>query len=162
MAETQSAPSLRELSERATQGEWHHRQAGVVGARGALDWIGDAPDGSQHTKIIVGRQCLYGGSHDYAFLARLVSDYRAGRFIDPTTLSEAVASARAEGVREGLERAAKLFEARCAAKRGELADNATTDVRWQLDLHHEMRAAEQAASDIRALIPAPPTTPGGR
>lgn len=134
-----SVPSLGELNEAATQGEWHHRQAGKTNSGGPLDWIGDAPDGSAHTKIIVGRQCLYGGSDDYAFVARLVSNYRAGRLIDPTAIAEAVASARAEGVREGLERAAAAAENLAAKSR--LIES------WWCET-----SAKSAAAGIRALI----------
>jgi len=150
MAETTSAPSLRELSEAVPRCEWK-ASGRYIGTANHMSLIGECRDENGNwsdTKTSKAKA---------AFVARLASDYFANRLIDPTTLSEAVASARAESVREGLETAARLFEARCTAKRGELADNASTDVRRQLDLHHEMRAAEQAASAIRALVPAPPT-----
>jgi len=93
MAETTSAPSLRELSEAATPGEWRMRKHFI-----------SAPSTNP---VIPGEDVVFSvaysdRSHDednrnLAFAARLVSDYRAGRLIDPTTLTEAVAAARAEG-----------------------------------------------------------------
>jgi len=159
MAETQSAPSLRELSEAATQGEWHHCQpfmtvpaertvhGRVPAAR--VDYISTwpgsgTPPGHRVVVPMEGRESTM-SSHDMAFVARLVSDYRAGRLIDPTTQTKAVAAARAEGVREGLERAAAAAE---ALRRNSNQDHIQhcTEVEWT----------------IRALILTPPTTPGGR
>jgi hypothetical protein len=87
--------------------------------------------------------------------ASLVAGPLAGRLIDPTTQSEAVASARAEGVREGLERAADEVQhlARSPRTAGIPCDTNTALA----------NSADTLATAIRALIPAPPTlTPGGR
>lgn len=74
---------LKDLSERATPGEWHHRQAFATNTSGdALDWIADQPHGKQHSKIIVGRNCLHGGPNDYAFIISLVNAYRSGKLVE--------------------------------------------------------------------------------
>jgi len=104
MAETTSAPSLRELSEAATKGPWYT----VDTPWGEGDWI-VAGNPDPHAGEFV---CLFDGSvigddttdraaENAAFVARLETDYRAGRLIDPTTLTEAVATARAEGYAAG-------------------------------------------------------------
>jgi len=131
MAETQSAPSLRELSEAVPQCEWK-ASGRYIGTANHMSLIGECRDENGNwsdTKISTAKA---------AFVARLASDYFAGLLIDPTTLSEAVASARAEGVREGLERAAGIIE------------------------KSAVPALRGVSAAIRALIPAPPTTPGGR
>ena len=150
MAETTSAPSLRELSEAAPKGPWTVRPQkfddwGWV--RGPLREdgfrpvifvaMGDDDEAEQSAARAEGRQPRQREAIS-AFLCRLENDYRAGRLIDPTTLTEAVAAARAEGVREGLERAAGIIE------------------------KSAVPALRGVSSAIRALIPAPPTTPGGR
>jgi len=145
MAETQSAPSLRELSEAATQGEWRCVESTSYGhvwsdtrELGIWDqgeWLG--PARSQ-------------GYCNAAFVTRLVSDFRAGRLIDPTTLTEAVAAARAEGVREGLERAAGIAEC--------LTD-AIDDLRVIRDIHNVTACQERYETTLAAYRA---LTPGGR
>jgi len=92
MAETQSAPSLRELSEAAPYPIKLQAMGIIV-----------------HTETHRHANAHLGSREMAEFVARLVSDYRAGRLIDPTTLTEAVAAARAEGVREGLETARQQY-----------------------------------------------------
>jgi len=96
MAETTSAPSLRELSEAATQGELNYPNWGTDFRAGTVlvGMTSPAFEGN--------------GRANRAYICRLWNDHRANRLIDPTTLTEAIASARAEGVREGLERAAGM------------------------------------------------------
>lgn len=74
MAMDEIVARLRELLEKATPGPWHHRQAGqyIHGGHEA-DWIADAPQGKSHSKIIIGRDCLYGGSSDYALIAEALN-----------------------------------------------------------------------------------------
>lgn len=148
MAESTSAPSLRELSEAAPKGPWAVRPKedddwgfvrGPVGEDGFRPVIfiarcyGDPAE--QSAARAEGRQPRQTEAIS-AFLCRLENDYRAGRLIDPTTLSEAVASARAEALKE----AAVLVNA------------------YRYSANGNQRAEEA----IRALIPAPPTTPGGQ
>jgi hypothetical protein len=92
------------------------------------------------------------GENDVTWLAR----FRA-HFIDPTTLTEAVAAARAEGVREGLERAAGICEAHAPNISDPYMPRSEAE---RLGVQDEVCA--MLADDIRDLISAPPTTPGGR
>ena len=70
---------LRELMAAATPGPWYHMQKGVeqsppsvFGVR-TWDWVSDHPVGGLHTKIIIERECLYGGADDYAYIVALVN-----------------------------------------------------------------------------------------
>jgi len=178
MAETQSAPSLRELSERASPGEWHHCQpfmtvpaertvhGRVPAAR--VDYISTwpgsgTPPGHRVVVPMEGRESTM-SSHDMAFVARLVSDFRAGRLIDPTTLSEAVASARAEGW-QPIETAPKdetevlLW---CGPREMQLGV-------WQASPSVEGGGWWMTTAECSTIypthwqpLPAPPTTPGGQ
>lgn len=69
---------LRTLSERATAGPWFHNQGGVKSRNGKheYDWIGDER-GRFHGKIIIGRDAIYGGSPDYAFIVAAVNWVRS-------------------------------------------------------------------------------------
>ena len=159
MNETTSAPSLRELSEAATQGEWRMRKHFI-----------SAPSTNP---VIPGEDVVFSvaysdRSHDednrnLAFAARLVADYRAGRLIDPTTLTEAVASARAEAVAAERERTAPIFavleeaaiwhddQAKALSKQPPGGDRD-----WR-----RMEHAEQAEM-LRAIPLEAALTPGGR
>jgi hypothetical protein len=116
MAEIQSAPSLRELSEAASSGRGKHD---LWFTNDNTPWIlgpeADSEPGRFHVVARMPairrvdtdarRQWL----RDRMFIVALVNAFRAGRLIDPTTLTEAVAAARAEGVRKGLERARQQY-----------------------------------------------------
>lgn len=68
---------VRSYCATATSGPWCHRQAGETRRAGhPLDWIADTADRSHH-KIIIGRECLYGGTPDYAFIAAARTDLPA-------------------------------------------------------------------------------------
>lgn len=136
MAETQSTPSLR---------EW------VMVPREATKAMSDAGWAVSEAKDKNWESCTP---------RQLWTAMVAAAPTPPTILTEAVAAARAEGVREGLERAADWLAPNgprpCDCERcdcgnvGDLAEAAAWD-------------ADNAASQhVRALIPAPPTTPGGR
>lgn len=60
---------IKERLAAATPGPWFHRQVG-----GKFDWIADHRDHGQHRKIIVGKDALYGGTPDYAFIAHAPND----------------------------------------------------------------------------------------
>jgi len=163
MAETQSAPSLRELSEAVPQCEWK-ASGRYIGTANHMSLIGECRDENGNwsdTKTSKAKA---------AFVARLASDYFASRLIDPTTLSEAVAAARAEGVREGLERAADEVEMIAQSWEGDGRSYAMTvaailRIEEQTDVppadeettHLVNRAWERFKAGIT-----PPTTPGGR
>lgn len=184
MAETQSAPSLRELSERATPGPWFAEAEKSDGSYGSGE---DGGEGYDTAIIMTEAEIRYGkpgvlfeshnstvGSiseeHDdewfrawdavseanAAFIVALVNAFRAGRLIDPTTLTEAVAAARAEGVREGMEAAAQNCEMRASVWRHHIGKPSETPVDAQI-----AAVFDSAAQAIRGL-PTPPTTPGGR
>lgn len=97
----------------------------------------------------------------------------------PTTLTEAVASARAEGRKEALSELASRAEGQLAHWRRQMADKKTMEDGVSEDGFSYTPIGDEAAWDggycngrlseadwwgwtIRALIPAPPTTPGGR
>ncbi len=66
---------IRERCEKATQGPWYHRQAGMVSSKGEeYDWISSTEKHDRPTKTILGRECLYGGTSDYAFIASSRTD----------------------------------------------------------------------------------------
>lgn len=72
-------PIKKRLAE-ATPGPWFHRQAGEhrpSDPKQRYDWIGDHPDQGKHKKVIVGRDAVYGGTPDYAFIAAAPSDIAA-------------------------------------------------------------------------------------
>jgi len=184
MAETQSAPSLRELSEAAPKGPWTVRPQkfddwgwvrGPLREDGFRPVIfvakGDDDEAEQSAARAEGRQPRQTEAIS-AFLCRLENDYRAGRLIDPTTLTEAVAAARAESW-QPIETAPK--------------DGTHVDL-WLCE-HSSCRQWREAdvwfergswigdgeADGIRVIemgsywtathwmpLPAPPTTPGGR
>lgn len=61
----------------ATPGPWFHRQAGEFNPDHPdmrYDWIGDNPQQGRHNKIIIGRECIYGGTPDYALIAHAPTD----------------------------------------------------------------------------------------
>jgi hypothetical protein len=58
----------------ATAGPWFHRQAGMEGHGQAYDWIADAEGVGRHSKIIVSRESVYGGTPDYSFIAHARTD----------------------------------------------------------------------------------------
>jgi hypothetical protein len=109
--------SLKELSDRATQGEWHHCQPfqtvptkhtvhGTVPSE-RVDYISTwaglgTPRGHRVVVPMEGRESTM-SSEDMAFVAELVSAYRRGELHDDTALATAVARAR----REALEGAAR-------------------------------------------------------
>jgi len=162
MAETTSAPSLQELSDRATPGRLDLQAFDLdCGGVPLIAVPDDIPVGGTPTNGLVAIATLLPSEcpidhigpdprraqANAAYLARLWTDHRAGRLIDPTTLTEAVAAARAEGVREGLEQAVVAV--------GQLLEGPFSSP-------EEKYQAHVLAGQIRALIPAPPTTPGGR
>lgn len=174
MAETQSAPSLRELSERAPQGEWTlEKMPNDAGSRSnAFTSFGIEADGKtlldtlNATGMYLEQEPDGDGGYDVwdaqgkaviDYVLALVQAHRAGRLIDPTTLTEAVASARADGIREGLERAAEVCDLRVSVWRHHIGKPSETEIDEQV-----ASLFENAAQAIRALITAPPTTPGGR
>jgi len=200
MAETTSAPSLRELSEAATAGPWFAEAEKSDGSYGSSE---DTSEGYDTAVIMTEAETRYGKpgvlfeSHNSTvgmiheesddewfrawdavseanatFIVALVNAFRAGRLIDPTTLSEAVASARAEGW-QPIETAPKDETEVDLWMVDHLADlqwrqpGAWWDEgRWVvLDDSGDVREVElegiQVATHWQPL-PAPPTTPGGR
>jgi len=165
MAETQSAPSLRELSEAAVailyrnwRGEVAVRQI-VPGAAARAFWFGSTEWHPEPQWLVTATDVEKNASRDFALSGILAwgAEAIAAR---EATLTEAVAAARAEGVREGLERALEVIGPtghrpcdcdRCdCGNAGDLAEVAAWD------------AENDLSRAIRALILTPPTTPGGR
>lgn len=98
--------SLKDLSGRATPGEWHE------------DWFPTyCEDSGQELEPMCEGICVHTdrdevesvlccSEREAAFIVALVNAYRAGQLHDTTALSEA----RAEGRRQGLEEAADIAE----------------------------------------------------
>lgn len=165
MRETEtSAPSLGELSEAVPQCEWK-ASGRYIGTANHMSLIGECRDENGNwsdTKTSKAKA---------AFVARLASDYFAGRLIDPTAMAEAVASARAEGW-QPIETAPKEDEVEVDLW---LVDR-NSGLEWrqvnawrdqgcwiivELEEVHELETANVRATHWR-LPPAPPTLiPGG-
>jgi len=188
MTETQSAPRLRELSDAATAGPWFADAEKSDGSYGSGEDTSEGYDTAvimTEAETRYGKPGVLFESHNStvgmiheesddewfrawdavsaanaAFIVALVNAFRAGRLIDPTTLTEAVAAARAEGVREGLERALEAAKGVRKDYRPVLSKS-----RYQA---HEIQqffggGCGLVAEDIQALLDADlSTTPGGR
>jgi len=126
-------------------------------------WVGPMrADGFKVDRVVYGVQDLM--SHTPEARSR----YRAEAYLvansvnaalaaaPPTTLSEAVASARAEGVREGLERAAGIADDWVRVEGGRAPRDVKNAQTWA------NAAVSEIAEAIRKALPTSSTTPGGR
>lgn len=180
MAETTSAPSLRELSEAATPGEWH------VDMFPYFNMDTGEPQPPQCEGICTRDEAggladsiATCGEREATFIVALINAFRAGRLIDPTTLSEAVAAARAEGW-QPIETAPRDRTRVLVAVPSQHAGQPMIVGEAYFDPDHEggtwwwsgTGSKDYFTSSIHEVnagppthwipLPAPPTTPGGR
>ena len=97
MAEQVDLDELEALEKAATPGPWYHMQPGEPclfknSDYETYDWLSDNPIAGLHRKVILHRGACYGGTADYALIAKLrnsltglIAEIKALRLITKVT-----------------------------------------------------------------------------